>query len=73
MSDPSTLAECSFTENGVFHFKVQFYADELLINLVFEATSSDNPSYFFVNNIQLTSDGLSGVAGICYQISYLEF
>ena len=64
------MAECLFDESGVFHFKIEFYEDEMFTTLKFEDRSDNNPDHFFVGGNQVTASGTTIEAGICYTIEY---
>jgi hypothetical protein len=62
--------DCNFDQEGIFHFRVQFYLDEFLTRLGFEDLSSDNPSHFLVNGKPLDDNGLDALVGQCYKVNY---
>jgi hypothetical protein len=70
MAEGTPPAECTFTQDGVFHFQIEFYEDVLLNTLKFSDRSEDNPKHFFVNGVQMTGDGLTASVDVCYAMTY---
>ena len=66
----SILDNCTFTDTGIFHFKVQFFSDEFFTDLIFETTSADNPTHFFINGNAFPTGGLETALDTCYTIAY---